>query len=166
MTLFKSAAFFAMLISFCLPGQTADDKATFTLQYAKLKSAIQAKSTGDVSAICAPGFQSEDVAGNIQSLDQMLLGLAKVMTDPNKQSQTSVVKVTRDGEAAKVEQHYEMTTTKLAPDGEKLSVKLTTMSDDTWIQSGTGWRLAKTITRQMDYAINGALVMHQTHATK
>jgi hypothetical protein len=92
----------------------------------------------------------------IQEVD----GLPK---DPSKVSTTTLLTIRFAGNSAVVDQCYEMRTIKTAADGSRDSVRLITLSTDTWVNSNGVWLLQKTVTNQLDYYKNGQLVMHKTN---
>src|SRR5262249_7723138 len=98
--------------------------------------------------------QSEDAARMIQQVVALPL-------DPNKDSHTTLTNITSTGDTAVVEQRYDMTTKRNGRDGKMQDVKMTTLSTDTWVNSNGFWRLKRTVTNQIDYAINGQAVMHK-----
>jgi hypothetical protein len=46
----------------------------------------------------------------------------------------------------------------------KQAVELVTLSTDTWIKSGEAWLLRRTVTKQLDYKIDGRLIAHKERA--
>src|SRR5215467_12091841 len=69
----------------------------------------------------------------------MIQEVASSPQDPNKDSHTTLTKVTSAGDAAVVEQRYEMTTKKSGPDGTMRDIRLITLSTDTWVHSNGSW---------------------------
>jgi ketosteroid isomerase-like protein len=144
----------------------ADDstlKATLEARYGEMEVAMEARDEDAVSALLAPDFVSEDVNGNRAGKDEMLRDLAALPKDPNKSSGTTLVSVERRKETAAVIQRYRMTTRKTKPDGSVQDVELVAVSRDVWLISGGRWLIQSTVTEQMDYKINGALVIHKQH---
>ena len=82
-------------------------------------------------------------------------------TDPNKDSHTTLTDINANGDTAVVEQRYEMTTKKIGRDGKMQDIKMTAVSTDTWVNSNGSWRLKRTVTNQLDYAVDGQTVIHQ-----
>lgn len=64
----------------------------------------------------------------IQEVD----GLPK---DPSKVSTTTLLSIKVAGNVAVADQRYEMRTTKIAADGSRDSIRLITLSTDTWMNS-------------------------------
>ena len=54
-----------------------------------------------------------------------------------------------------------MTTKKIGRDGNMQEIKMTTLSTDTWVNSNGLWRLKRTVTNQLDVAINGQTIIHK-----
>ena len=147
-------------------GHEAADRATFAELYGRLKVAMNSRDQTAVAAMLASGFQSEDASGKVQSSEEMLAGLATLTPNPNKKTQTTVVSVAVSGTTATVVQRYQMNTTKLGADGSTKSVELVAVSDDVWSRSGDSWKLLRTVTRQMDYSIDGQVVVHKSRGAQ
>lgn len=106
---------------------------------------------------------SEDTSGKQERRDEVLHQLGALPKDPNKSSETTLLTVERQANTALVLQRYHMTTRKTKPDGSPQDVDLVTDSEDTWLLSGDSWLVAKTVTKKLDYKVNGALVAHKEH---
>lgn len=151
-------------------GYSADsgetDRATFAELYGQFKIAMASRNPSAVAAMLAHGFQSEDASGKVQNSEEMLAGLATLPPDPNKKSKTTVVSVSVNGTSATVVQRYQMNTTKVAADGSVRPVELVAVSDDIWSQSGKSWKLLRTVTRQIDYTVDGQVIIHKSHVSQ
>ena len=156
---------FVLVISFS--GVRAEGKLasrhTFEKLYAELKAAMNQRDDKAVLALLTPGFESEDVSGKVESVEQMLADLSNVPKDANKKSQTTLLTVDATAEVATVTQRYHMTTIKTVPGGKSTSSELTAVSTDTWQHIGGAWRMSRTVTRQMDYVVNGQTIVHKSH---
>ncbi len=76
---------------------------------------------------------------------------------------TTILSIKVSADSATVDQRYDMKTTKAGPDGNKRDVEMMALSSDTWIKSKDTWLLQKTVTNQMDYSVNGKVLVHKVH---
>ena len=130
-------------------------------RYAAMKLAMANKDEKAIRALLADGFVSVDVSGKSEDATGVVGEVLALPTDPNRQSKTTIVSARTDGPTATVEQRYEMTTTKQGPDGDQKSVALSTLSSDTWVQDHGAWRIARTVTKELDYSVDGVTVAHK-----
>jgi hypothetical protein len=137
---------------------------TFDKLYAKFKQAVDGRDPKALAAMLAPGFVEEEVSGATTSADKMLVELARLPQDPHRQSQTTLLSVNSDGHIARITQRYRMTTIKTLANGEKKSIELVALSDDTWTHADGTWRIQRTVTEQVDYRMGGKLLAHKVHA--
>lgn len=151
----------ALLTITSLHAQRVDP--TFNKLYAQFKQAIAQRNPQALASMLAPGFVEEDVSGATTSADKMLAELAQLPQDPNRQSQTTLLSVNSDGHTAKVTQRYRMTTIKTLANGEQKPVELVTLSNDTWTHADGSWRIARTITEQIDYRLDGKILVRRAH---
>jgi ketosteroid isomerase-like protein len=135
----------------------------FESRYAAMKSAMAARDGKAISEMLAPDFVSEDASGQKQNADAMIQGVIALPKDPLKVSNTTILSVKVNEASATVDQRYDMKTTKTGPDGDKRDVELISVSTDTWIKSQDAWLLQRTVTNQMDYSVNGKLLVHKVH---
>jgi hypothetical protein len=149
--------------------QTRIDSAlhdTLAGRYAALKSAMASKNEAAIRGLLADDFVSVDVSGKSEDTATMVKEVLAVPPDPDRHSETTIESLTRDGNTVVVQQHYHMTKEAAGPNGAKKAVDLSTHSTDTWIDEGGSWRIAKTVTNQLDYSVNGVIVAHEVSATK
>jgi hypothetical protein len=100
---------------------------TFEKLYANMKVAMGRRDKNAIAAILAPGFESEDASGRVQSAEQMIAELSSLPQDTNKKSKMTLLSVDISGNFAKVTQQYHMTTTKRLSSGESKSIELNTV---------------------------------------
>jgi len=156
-----------LLVAFFGTVQISEAKApnaVFEKLYSELKIAMADRDAKAIGALLAPGFTSEDTSGKDQSAEQMLAELSTLPQDPNKKSQTTVLSVAVNGKIANVVQQYHMTTRKVSQSGEAKVIELNATSNDTWELIGGSWKQLRTVTMQMDYSVNGQVLVHKTHA--
>jgi hypothetical protein len=130
-------------------------------RYAELKTAMADRNPQALSALLAPGFVSEDISGKTTSAEEMIKELAALPKDTGKTTGTVLLSIKPQGDRAVVEQRYHMTTTKALPDGNRQAIDLVTLSTDTWLHSGDRWLMEKTVTNQIDYTVDGKVLMHK-----
>lgn len=163
MTTLKNIALTCLLSALCLTAHAADDApatataATFTGLYAKFNAAMNARNTAEVGAMLAADFDGEDVAGKPRSARKLLDEISALPEDGNRKVHSAVISLTLEGATAQVVQRLLVTTTESLL-GKKLTLELVATSDDTWIQTGAGWRLSKSMTRRMEYSANGSVL--------
>jgi hypothetical protein len=126
-----------------------------------MKAAMAARDSKAISALLSSDFVSVDSSNKSEDAAGMIQEVASSPQDPNKDSHTTLTKVTSAGDAAVVEQRYEMTTKKSGPEGTMRDIRLIMLSTDTWVRSNGSWRLKRTVTNQVDCAINGQTVIHK-----
>src|SRR5258708_27181740 len=151
----------ALLICFSVilgiaAAQAADNKLRTVLagRYAAMKSAMSNLDAKEVAALIAPNFVSIDVSGDEKTGDQMIESVKALPVDPNKVSNTTLLSIESSGNKAVVKQRYDMKTVKVAADGAKHQVELTTLSTDVWILTRATWLMQRTVTDQMDYFVD------------
>lgn len=133
-------------------------------RYAEMKSAMTAHDGTGVAAILAPNFESIDISGQSENGSQMIAEVNALKPDPNKWSETTIVKIEPAADAVTVEQRYHMKTIKVSADGASHNVELITLSTDTWVRKKNAWLMKLTVTDEMSYFKDGALVLHKTKA--
>ena len=116
-----------------------------------------------LSEILATDFISEDASGQKENAGTMIQGVLALPKDPLKVSNTTILSIKVNEASATVDQRYDMKTTKTEPGGDKRDVELISVSTDTWIKSKDTWLLQRTVTNQMDYSVNGKLLIHKVH---
>jgi hypothetical protein len=145
-------------------GVRADDssvRAALQARYAAMKTAMAERNSKAIAALLAPDFISIDSSGQSENASEMIQEVDGLPKDPSKVSTTTLLSIKVAGNSAVADQRYEMRTIKA--DGSKDSVRLITLSTDTWVNSNGVWLLRKTVTNQLDYYKNGQLVMHKTN---
>jgi hypothetical protein len=133
-------------------------------RYAAMKTAMANKDEAAIRSLLADGFVSVDVGGKSEDAADMVRDVLALPADPGRHSQTTIVSVKVDGRTALVEQRYEMTRKTTAPDGTEKSTALSTLSTDTWINDHGAWRIARTVTRKLDYTVDGRTIAHRENA--
>jgi ketosteroid isomerase-like protein len=135
---------------------------TLEARYAAMKSAMAAHDGEAIAALLSPDFVAVDISGRSADAAQMIREVSALPVDPLKVSTTTLLAIEVSGSTALVDQRYDMKTTKNQSDGSKQNVELIALSTDTWIDVGGVWLLQRTLTKQLDYFVNGQSVAHKT----
>jgi hypothetical protein len=157
------AALCLLAISCAIAAYAQDDTLRPALEnrYAAMKAAMAAKDQHAISSLLAPDFVSVDIAGHTENASQMIKDVVDLPADPNQISETTLLDIKNDANRVFVDQRYDMKTKKDAPEGPAHEVELTTLSSDTWVNSKGIWLLQRTETKQMDYSVDGKVVVHK-----
>ncbi len=126
-----------------------------------MKSAMANRDAKEVAALLAANFVSIDVSGDEKTGDQMIESVKALPVNPNRISNTTLVSIESSGNKAVVKQRYDMKTVRVAADGAKQEVELTTLSTDVWILTRGTWFLQQTVTDQMDALVDGKSMVHK-----
>ncbi len=101
-----------------------------------------------IAALLTSGFVSVDVRGKKSTGDQMIDSVLRLRIDRSRRTATTtLVDIEASANAARVLQHYAMTTTE---DAVSIPKKLQTLSVDTWVYCNCTWLLAKTQTLEVE----------------
>jgi hypothetical protein len=148
--------------------QAADNKlqTIFEGRYAAMKSAMANRDAKEVATLLAPDFVSTDVSGSENTADQMIESVKALPVDSNRVSNTTLLSIESSGNKAVVKQRYDMKTVKVAADGVKHQVELTTLSTDVWILTRATWFMQRTVTDQMDYFVDGKPMVHKVRKSE
>ena len=141
-----------------------DLRTAIEARYSEMKAAMASHDSKALGAILAQNFVSIDTSDKSETGDAMIAAVNSIPTDPNKISKTTLLSVQRNDAGAEVEQRYEMNTHKSGNDGAEHTVRLETISTDTWILAQGQWRIQRSITNKLDYYIDGKLAAHKERA--
>ena len=141
-------------------------KATLEARYAQLKTVIAARDSDAILGMLAPGFFSEDAEGVRETGPEMAQEIAALPKNNNKSSETTLLSTERQDDKVVVMQRYHMTSKKPKSDGSVQDIDLVTLSRDTWQLVNGQWLAVSTVTEQVDYKVDGALVGHKQHVGK
>lgn len=130
-------------------------------RYAQMKSAMHTHDTRALRAILAPDFVSVELNGKTESAGQMIQEVSALPSDAGRSSQTTLLSIRPSKTRAVVEQRYTMRTKKEGQNGAEHTIKLITVSTDTWVLLQGEWRIQRTVTNQLDYYLDGRHVLHQ-----
>jgi len=124
---------FVSLLLIVAPATAGDDSLRNVLQsrYAEIKKAMAAHDGAGLQAILAPDFRSVDISGQSETGPEMIAEVNALKPDPNRWSETILVKIDGSVDAATVEQRYRMKTVKVAAGGTSHKVEMITLSTNT-----------------------------------
>ena len=131
-------------------------------RYVAMKGAMQKHDRAALAAVLAPDFTSIDITGKTVSGSEMMADIDALPADPNRESNTEILSLVRSGDRAEVRQRYDTTTVRPGTAGDASTVRLVTLSTDTWEWSGTSWQIEKTVTDEISVFQNDKLVAHRT----
>ncbi len=130
-------------------------------RYARLKAALAARSAGAVRGILSRDFESIDIHGLARSRDDMISDAQAAASDPYRISKTVVRSVKVAGDAAYVEQVYNLRTRRKAADGATHEIEVETESTDLWLRRMGTWTLRRTSTHHMVQKRDGEIVVEK-----
>ncbi len=136
----------------------ADAKADFVARYAQLDAAVESREPETVQPFVTPDFSVTDIRGRTQPLEAMLDRLAMIPVDPDRKESVTIDSVEVQGETAQVLQHRERGGSREGPDGQTHTMSFATASQDTWVQSPSGWRLKASVAQTMTVTRDGQVV--------
>jgi len=152
----------AAISALILCGFAPDDlKPALQARYDTMKAAMAAHDGSAIAAILAPDFTSVDTSGQTDTAAQMIDGVNRLKSDPNKKSKTTLETVSRQGDTALVRQRYDMRTTKAGSDGVQHQIELVALSTDTCVKPQAVWLMQRTVTNELSYFVDGAMVAHK-----
>ena len=131
-------------------------------RYVAMKGAMQKHDRAALAAILARDFTSIDITGKTLSGSEMIADIDALPADPNRESNTEILSLVRSGNRAEVRQRYDMTTVRPGTAGDAYTVRLVTLSTDTWEWSGSSWQIEETVTDEISVFQNDKLVAHRT----
>jgi ketosteroid isomerase-like protein len=154
-----------LLVSIMIVGSASAAEADLRLQleaqYAAMTAAKAAHDANAISTLLTPDFISVDSSNQSEDAARMIQEVVALPLDSNKNSHTTLISITNAGDIAVVEQRHVVTTKKIGSDGKIHDVKMDALSTDTWVNSDGTWRLKRSVTNRMDYAIDGQVVVHK-----
>jgi hypothetical protein len=129
MDLNKLLVVMAVLLSASAAGQDKGStlRAELTARYADMKLAMANKNESAIRPLLADGFVSVDASGNHEATSDMIKEVLALPPDPTRQSQTTILSLSRAGDVVIVEQRYDMTKKAKAADGTEKSLALSAL---------------------------------------
>lgn len=140
----------------------ADAKAAFTARYAQLRTAFESRDPKAIKALLAPKFQSFDVRGEASDADEMIDDLGRFPPNADRKTEMTIKSVATKGDTAVVEQTRDIKLSHPGPDSAAHAMEIVSTSDDSWVQSPSGWLLASTATIDMTIMRDGVVMRHMS----
>ena len=138
----------------------ADAQADFTARYAQLRTAMESRDAKAIKALLAPKFQSIDVRGEASDADEMIDDLGRLPPSGDRKSETTLKTVTVTSDTAMIEESRDIKLSHVGQDGTTHAIEFVTVSDDSWVQSPSGWLLASTTAKEMTMMRDGTVLRH------
>lgn len=136
----------------------ADAKSDFGARYAQLETAMDTREPDEIEPFVTSDYSVTDIGGRKQDLEAMLDRLAMIPVDPGRKEQVTIDSVDVQGDTAQVLQHRERSGSREGPDGATHTMRFVTASQDTWVQSPSGWRLKTSVAQTMTVSRDGQVV--------
>ena len=157
----------SLMASLTLPqAAQADAKSDFEARYAMLNAAEASRDAKAIKALLAPKFQSIDVRGEASNADEMIDDLGRFPPDAKRSTQTTIQSVTVKGDTALVEQTRDIKLSHPGMDGATHAIEFVTVSNDSWVQSPSGWLLSNITAKEMTLQRDGAVRRHMVKGEK
>lgn len=140
-----------------------DPKAVFEGRYAELGTALFGDDRSAAERLLAPEYESTDIRGETYTRAQALERIGRRPEGMDFTPQFTVLKASPNGTTAAVDS--QMTIKMQRPDesGEEMTLEITVVSADTWVQRGGIWLIQKSVQKEMTVARNGEVVFSQAN---
>jgi ketosteroid isomerase-like protein len=142
-----------------VPTDDAALRKVFETRYAAVRAAIEVRDAKALAAFLAPDAVFVGINCATATRDKVLKAGIGKHADPHDRSHTTVVSVKRDGNTAIAEQINELTI-RPGRDGKPTNIALRADSTDTWVQIKGAWFVKRSVTRMLDYTVNGDKLRH------
>lgn len=155
----------AMIVAVAGSAQAQQDPNTvFEARYTELRTALLSKDTAKAGAIMAPDYESTDIRGDTHNRAEVLERMGQMPAEmANMKPETKVLTVKLSGESAAVDSQMTMQMKRPDENGEEMTLDITVVSSDTWVQRGGVWLLQKSVQKEMSVARNGEVVFRQAN---
>jgi hypothetical protein len=140
-------------------------RAALEERYAAMRIAMHARDAEAISALLAPGFVSEDVAGEEADAAAMIEAVLALPVTYRETRSTTLLSVRLAAPGAIVEQRFEMEKVKKILAGMETRLQTISVSTDEWVCSEGAWLIQRTTTDQLDLILDGVRV-HKVHPRK
>lgn len=140
-----------------------DPKAVFEGRYAELTTALLGKDRVGAEKLMAPEYESTDIRGDTYSRSEVLDRMGQMPGGADFKPQTSVLKVKLNGTTAAVDSQMQIKMQRPDENGEQMTLEITVVSADTWVQRGGVWLMQKSVQKEMSVARNGEVVFRQAN---
>lgn len=148
-------------VAIVAPAAAQDAKAVLTPRYAELHAATDARDSAAVAKLLIPEYEMIDIRGDSHPMAEVADMMAKMPQDPNMKPKYAILSAEIAGTTATVRQQMDMSMSRAMEDGTTAQIGVTMISEDTWVQRGGIWLLAKTVQKDLSVSKDGEVVMHQ-----
>ena len=111
----------------------------------------------------APEYESTDIRWETDTRAQALERIGRRPDGMNFTPQTTVLKVKLNGTSASVDSQMAVKMQRPDENGEEMTLEITIVSADTWVQRGGVWLMQKSVQKEMSVARNGEVVFRQAN---
>ncbi|NCU11069.1 MAG: nuclear transport factor 2 family protein [Sphingomonadaceae bacterium] len=154
----------AMIVAVAGAAQAQEDpKAMFEGRYAELTTAMLGKDRTGVEKLLAAEYETTDIRGDTYTRAQALDRIGQMPGGADFKPQTSVLKVKLNGTSAAVDSQMVIKMQRPDESGEQMTIEVTILSADTWVQRGGVWLMQKSVQKEMSVARNGEVVFRQAN---
>lgn len=141
-----------------------DPKAVFEARYTELRDAMMSKDAAKATAIMAPDYESIDIRGDSHNRAQVIERIAQMPPEMANMKPTSkVLTVKLNGDSAAVDSEMTMQMKRPDESGTEMTLDITVVSADIWVQRGGVWLLQKSVQKEMTVAKDGEVVFKQAN---
>ena len=140
-----------------------DAKTTFDARYAEVHTAMQARDAAATNKLLAPEYVMVDIQGDEHPMAEVQAMMAKLpaSADPAQGPKTTVLSATITGPTALVKQQMEVHVVRKDEAGTEMVLDITILNDDTWVQRGGTWLLARSEQKDLTVKKDGEVAFHQ-----
>ena len=148
-------------VAIVAPAVAQDAKEVLAPRYAELHAASEARDLAAMGKLMAPEYEMIDIRGDSHTMAEMADMMAKMPQDPNMKPKYEILSAAITGTTATVKQQMDLSMSREMEDGTTAQIGVTVISEDTWVQRGGVWLLAKTVQKDLSISKDGEVVMHQ-----
>ena len=140
-----------------------DAKTTFDARYAEMHTAMQARDAAATNKLLAPEYVMVDVQGDEHPMAEVQGMMAKMPAgaNPAQSPKTTVLSATITGTTALVKQQMDLHVVRKDEAGTEMALDITILTDDTWVQRGGTWLLARSEQKDLTVKKDGEVAFHQ-----
>ena len=153
----------AIAVSVVGSAYAQDAKTTFDARYTEMHTAMQARDAAATNKLLAPEYVMVDIQGDEHPMAEVQEMMAKMpaAADPAQGPKTTVLSATITGTTALVKQQMEVHVVRKDEAGTEMVLDVTILNDDTWVQRGGTWLLARSEQKDLTVKKDGEVAFHQ-----
>lgn len=148
-------------VAIVAPAVAQDAKAVLAPRYAELHAASQARDVAAMTKLMAPEFEMVDIRGDTHTMAEMSEMMAQMPQDPNMKPEYEVVSASIIGASATAQTKMTIKMNREMEDGTTAALEVTILSEDSWVQRGGVWLLARQVQKDLSVSKDGEVVFHQ-----